>query len=170
MEDLFDRIIKFALANVTWLIFLLFMLSGLFSRGNKADQTTRRPQQAQPRQRPTAQSADNRPLSERMAEAFGMQEVMEEVRREQAQQQRTGRRQQSQGRRSTTTGNVQDNYPELFGGNSLFEDRDQQWGLGKTKFGFDETEWGSTFDKNEEQWGSTFPDRKSSEPTIEWPK
>lgn len=169
MEDQIDRIINFVLSNITWLIFALFMLSGLFSRGGNKDAEQQRPQQQRrAKQRQAGQSADNRPMAERMAEAFGMQDLMEEVRREQAQQQRSGRTAQ-QGRRSTTTGNVQDNYPELFGGSSMFEDKDQQWGMGKAKWGFDETEWGSTFEKNNEQWGSTFPDRKSSEPRIEWP-
>lgn len=46
---------------------------------------------------------------------------------------------------------------------SLFRDegndRDSQWG--KTKYGFDDSEWGS-----DAQWGSSFGDRKSSEPVI----
>jgi hypothetical protein len=66
---------------------------------------------------------------------------------------------------------VQDNYPELFGGKGLFADRsDDPFRKDATKWGFDETEWGSTFEKNEEQWGGGFPDRKSSEPRIEWPR
>lgn len=165
MADQIDQLKDFLLNNITWLIFLVFMLSGLFTSGKKKEsEQGQSRREAQPRRdQPQRQgrAADNRPFAERMAEAFGMQELMDEVRREQQNQQR--------GRRSTTTGNVQDNYPELFGGSSMFQDRDQEWGMGKTKWGFDETEWGTTFEKNDEEWGSAFGERKSSEPRIEWP-
>lgn len=45
---------------------------------------------------------------------------------------------------------------------SLFEDegdRDSQWG--KTKYGFDESEWNS-----DSQWGSSFGEKKDSKPVI----
>src|SRR5690606_4174909 len=62
----------------------------------------------------------------------------------------------------------QDEEVLVFGGldfgrqGSLFEDegdRDSQWG--KTKYGFDDSEWSS-----ESQWGRTFEDKKDSEPII----
>ncbi len=62
----------------------------------------------------------------------------------------------------------QDEEVLVFGGldfgrqGSLFEDegdRDSQWG--KTKYGFDESEWNS-----ESQWGRTFEDKKDAEPII----
>jgi hypothetical protein len=46
---------------------------------------------------------------------------------------------------------------------SLFRDeegdRNSQWG--KTKYGFDESEWGS-----DAQWGSSFGEKKNSDPVI----
>ena len=110
-------------------------------------------------------------LAERLAEAFGV-EIPEEQgqpqRRPQmqSQQSREGRY-ASEGRRSTVRRNVQEEYPQLFGGPSIFEEDAQA--DESPRWGFDETEWGTTFERNEEQWGSTFPDRKSSEPRIEWP-
>lgn len=163
LRDLFQPIIDFVLGNIGIVIFGLFLLSGLIGRGgdkNKEQQQPARPQQ----QRTSAgQQQDNRPLAERLAEYMGV-EIPEEQqpRRESAPPQYA-----SEGRRSTSQRNVQANYPELFGGTSLF-DRSAEDDEG-TKWGFDETEWGSTFVKNDDQWGNTFPDRKSSEPRIEMP-
>ena len=152
-----DRLIELILENITWVIFGLFMLSGLFTKsGGKKTTST----DSLGRQEPAQES---RPLGERMAEHFGI--PLEEL------QGRPKPQQPPQGRRSTTTGNVQNNYPELFGGPGMFDERGgDPFRKDATQWGFDETEWGSTFEKNEEQWGSTFPDRKSSEPRIEWPR
>lgn len=152
-----ERIVDFILSNITWVIFALFMLSGLFGKsGSKKDPTA----DTGKRQ---ATGQDNRPLAERMAERFGI--PLEEMQGQPREQQ------PPQGRRSTITGNVQDNYPELFGGKGMFADRgDDPFRKDATKWGFDETEWGSTFEKNEQQWGGGFPDRKSSEPRIELPR
>jgi hypothetical protein len=152
-----EQITDFILSNITWVIFAIFMLSGLFGRsGNKKEPTA-------DTGRRQATGQDTRPLAERMAEHLGI--PLEEMQGQPRQQP------PAQGRRSTTTGNVQDNYPELFGGKGMFADRsDDPFRKDATKWGFDETEWGSTFEKNEEQWGGGFPDGKSSEPRIEWPR
>lgn len=152
-----DRIIDLVLGNITWVIFALFVLSGLFGKSGGKKVTGEEAAQKQ------QTSQDNRPLAERMAEHFGI--PLEELQGQSRPQQ-----QPNQGRRSTTTGNVQSQYPELFGGSSMFKERgDDPFKKDSTKWGFDETEWGSTFEKNEEQWGGGFPERKSSEPRIEWP-
>ena len=122
MPEFLERIADLILGNITLVIFLVFALSGLFGRsGNKkkpGDATTRQPSQG----KPPAGAPDNRPLAERMAEYFGVD--LEEMQGKPAPQPpATQGKYASQGRRSTTTGNVQDQYPELFGGSGLFEDR-----------------------------------------------
>lgn len=154
MTDILNRILDFVLGNIGIVIFAVFLLSGLFSRGDK-NKDAGQGKQAKP-----AASQDNRPLAERMAEYFGV-----DLSGEDAAGKDTPAPAQ-QGRRSTTTRNVQQQYPELFGGPGMFASDSS---AERTKWGFDETEWGSTFERNEEQWGNTFPDRKSSEPRIEWP-
>lgn len=177
LSEFFEPIIDFVLANLGIVIFAVFVLSGLLGRGDKSKDPQKEAQQeSQRQQRPRSQGeVDNRPLSERLAEAFGV-----EVPEQQSQPgQRSGesaqpasmwrepRRQESEGRRSTTFGNVQDNYPDLFGGPSILDEEKRFEET--TRWGFDETEWGTTFDKNEEQWGKAFPDRKSDEPYVHWP-
>jgi hypothetical protein len=157
LSDIFDSIINFVLGNIGIVIFALFLLSGLIGRGNRRDQNPNQPQEQ--RTRPTGQP-DNRPLAERMAEYLGAEVPDEEPRRD-SRRQTYG----SEGRRSPVSRNVQSQYPELFGGAGMFDrraDREED-----TRWGFDESEWGSTFVKNDEQWGHTFPDRKDSEPRIE---
>lgn len=164
MADIFDQLIDFVLGNIGIVVFAIFLLSGLIGRGdkNKKQSTT----QTTSDRKATAQ--DERPLAERMAEYFGL-EIDEEHRPTQAPApQQKKPLYASEGRRSTTMRNVQENYPELYGGSGLFgssSDAEE-----KTQWGFDESEWGSTFEKSEEQWGNTFPDRKSSEPVIDWPR
>lgn len=154
MSDIINRILDFVLGNVGIVIFAVFLISGLFSRADKAKEAEQR---TQPK---PAASQDNRPLAERMAEYFGVDLSGDES------PARETPAPAPQGRRSTTTRNVQQQYPELFGGPGMFASDSTSE---RTKWGFDETEWGSTFERNEEQWGNTFPDRKSSEPRIEWP-
>ncbi len=170
MPEFVERITDFILRNITLVIFLVFALSGLFGRSGKKKpapgETTARPASGS---KPPAGAPDNRPLAERLADYFGVD--LEEMQGKPAQQPPAAPgKYASQGRRSTTTGNVQDQYPELFGGASLFEDRKYD-GFDRegTKWGFDDAEWGSTFEKNEQQWGGAFSDRKNSEPRIEWP-
>lgn len=160
-----EDIIDFVLGNIGIVVFALFLLSGLIGgRGKKPEGQSDAPSQ----RRVDSETApvDNRPLAERMAEYFGV-EILDEHRQGQPQTQPRQQQSTSEGRRSTVRRNVQESYPQLFGGGSMFErsEEDQQ----ETQWGFDETEWGSTFEKSEEQWGNTFPDRKSSEPRIEWP-
>lgn len=174
LSELFQPIIDFVLGNIGIVVFAIFVLSGFLGRGDKKKD----PQEtSQAPQRPVRQEgeADDRPLAERLAEAFGV-EIPEEQARPQPQtqpQQTRDERYGSEGRRSTVRRNVQEEYPQLFGGPSMF-DRDRQEAE-DSSWGFDETEWGTTFERNEEQWGSanqwgnTFPERKSSEPRIEWP-
>lgn len=164
MSETFDQIREFILGNIGLVIFLVFALSSLIGRGNKGKQQKPQPQQ---QSQPTA-AHDDRPLAERLAEYFGV-EIPEEQKRPSVPQQPTKQpTYASEGRRSTISKNVQDQYPELFGGPGMF-DSASEYGADKTKYGFDDTEWGSTFEKSEEQWGNSFPDRKSSEPRIEWP-
>lgn len=161
LSQLFENIINFVLGNIGIVIFAVFLLSGFIGRGNK-DKAENPETRQQPASHREAEH-DDRPLAERLAEYFGV-EVPEEANPQPQQQQATS----AQGRRSTTTRNVQQEYPTLFGGSSMFES--QQDSDGEQQWGFDETEWGSTFARSEEQWGNTFPERKSSEPVIEWPR
>lgn len=163
VNELFENIVEFVLGNIGIVIFAIFLLSGLIGRGNK--DKSEQPETAGTGRPQTDAGHDDRPLAERLAEYFGVEVPDEAQSQPQPRQQNT--EPARQGRRSTTSRNVQEEYPTLFGGKSMFEsERDsreeQQWG-------FDETEWGSTFAKSEEQWGNTFPERKSSEPRIEWP-
>lgn len=163
MTDIINRIIDFALGNIGILVFGIFLLSGLFGRGKK------NPDQPQTTTRQSTTSADERPLAERLAEYFGVE--MTDSPEAPTSQQSANKPQPtyaSEGRRSTTTRNIQDSYPELYGGSGMFT-RSSDGPAEKTSWGFDENEWGSTFQKSEEQWGNTFPDKKSSEPRIEWP-
>lgn len=171
MPDSFERIISFALENVTWIIFALFMLSGLFSKSGGKKTSASDPIQPAPREKNT----DNRPLAERMAEHFGipLEDVQGTAEADQPQPRKSSR---PQGRRSTTIGNAREAYPDLYGGGaSLWEDEpaddrwgsDQKWGSRDQQWGFDETEWGSTFEKNEDQWGGGFAEKKDSTPRIE---
>ena len=161
LTNILESILDFVLGNIGIVIFAAFLLSGLIGRGNKNEdrESTQSPgKSSQP-----AQEVDNRPLAERLAEYFGVE--MPEG-QSQPQSQQPEPKYSSEGRRSTVRRNVQDNYPELFGGSSMFDDSAQGE---RTQWGFDETEWGSTFERNEEQWGNSFPERKDSEPRIEWP-
>lgn len=164
MQELLDLILD----NIGIVVFVLFMLFGVFGRNSEKpdDSTSSRPAQPQRQQSQDPSEPDGRSLAERMAEHFGVEiPELQEHQAQQTQQREQARRRE--GRRSTTTrsGNVQDNYPELFGGSSIFDSQNEE----PTKWGFDETEWGSTFEKNDEQWGNSFPERKNSEPRIEWP-
>ena len=167
LSEIFQPIIDFVLGNIGIVIFALFLLSGLFGRGKgkqgESESASQREVDTQSRPR----EHDDRPLAERMAEYFGV-----EIPDEQQQPRRPVQTQEpsyaSEGRRSTVRRNVQDQYPELFGGTGMFDRSAEQ--IEEPKWGFDETEWGSTFVKNEEQWGNTFSDRKDSEPRIEWPR
>lgn len=167
LSELFQPIIDFVLGNIGIVVFAIFLLSGFLGRGDKKKEQ----QGSSPApQRPVRQEGevDNRPLAERLAEAFGV-EIPEEQGQSQPQRQPQQPKSQyaSEGRRSTVRRNVQDEYPQLFGGPGIFdEDQDAEK---ESAWGFDATEWGTTFVKNEEQWGSSFPERKSSEPRIEWP-
>lgn len=161
LSDIFERILDFVLGNIGIVIFSIFILSGFLGRGKGKEGESTSPSQR--RVDTSTSEHDDRPLAERLAEYFGV-----EIPEEQPQSQRPEPKYSSEGRRSTTKRNVQQQYPELFGGAGLFDrstggSREQQWG-------FDETEWGSTFEKNDEQWGSSFGDRKDSEPRIEWPR
>lgn len=177
MPESLERIISIILENVTWVIFAIFMLSGLFSRSGGKKTTSSDPIQPVPREKNT----DNRPLAERMAEHFGipLEDVQGTGGSQQAQTQQRPRQQNTaRGRRSTTIGNTQDNYPELYGngsGKSIWDEEpaddrwgsSQKWGSSNQQWGFDETEWGSTFEKNDEQWGGGFAEKKDSTPRIE---
>lgn len=178
MSDLLERIINAVLGNITWVVFAVFLLSGFLGKGGKRDADQQESKPRQQARRHSGPQSGKRPFAERMAEALGMEEVVQEMRRAEENEQSAPRQQQRQqrrpvfasdARRGTTARSVQEQYPELFGGPSLFDDRDDEFG-GKTKWGFDETEWGTTFEKNDEQWGSSFGDRRDSEPRIEWPK
>lgn len=163
-STILESILDFVLGNIGIVIFALFLLSGLIGRGKGKEGESPAPSQ---REVDTAtREHDDRPLAERLAEYFGV-EIPDEQQPQPQPQQRQQPNYSSEGRRSTTRRNVQDQYPELFGVSSMFDQsaEDDQ----PTKWGFDETEWGSTFVKNDEQWGNTFPDRKDSEPRIEWP-
>lgn len=168
LSTILDSILDFVLGNIGIVIFAIFLLSGLIGRGRGQEGQSQAPSQ---RKVDTQTSEpDNRPLAERMAEYFGV-EIPEEQQQRQSQPQQAQRPQPtyaSEGRRSTTRRNVQDQYPELFGGTGMFDRSAED--LDEPKWGFDETEWGSTFVRNDEQWGNTFPDRKDSEPRIEWPR
>lgn len=160
-----ERIINLILDNIGIVIFLVVALSGLIGRGDKKKKTAEQTQ-SQPA-KPV--EPDGRPLTERMAEYFGID--LEQMKQPEAKPVPNSTY-ASDGRRSPNQRNVQQDYPDLFGGGSLFsQDKDAgEFGMSKTKWGFDETEWGSTFEKNEEQWGHSFPEEKSSEPVIEWPR
>ncbi len=160
-----ERILDIILGNIGLIVFVVFALLGVMRRGEKEEQAA----ESKPSSMPETEQ-DHRPLAERLAEAFGVD--LEEV---------TGKKAEpsppppvtasrggyaSDGRRGPTSPSVQDEYPDLFGGGSVFADsgrREQP-----TKYGFDDTEWGSTFEKGENQWGGAFPDKKSSEPVVEW--
>lgn len=160
LTDIFQRIIDFVLGNIGIVIFAIFLLTGLLGRGDRNKEQKSTPPQEQ-RNQPAGQQ-DNRPLAERLAEYFGV-----EIPEDQPQRDTKQPTYASEGRRSTVRRSVQDQYPELFGGSGMFDRSSER--QDDTKWGFDDTEWGSTFEKSEEQWGNTFPDRKSSEPRIEWP-
>lgn len=169
LQELFQPIIDFILGNIGILIFALFILSGLFGRGDKNKEQGESSSPPQRQSRPEGE-VDIRPLSERLAEAFGVEMPEEQARPQQRQQQQAQSRDGrfgSEGRRSTVRRNVQQEYPQLFGGPGMFDNRDEEEDA--PRWGFDETEWGTTFERSEEQWGNTFPERKSSEPRIEWP-
>ncbi|MCA9833138.1 MAG: hypothetical protein KC435_04280 [Thermomicrobiales bacterium] len=160
MERIFDLILD----NIGITIFLLFTIFGVIGRGDKKKAAE------QPQQQPAKPvEPDGRPLVERMAEYFG---VDLEQTTQPAPKTAPPSTYASDGRRSPNQRNVQQDYPDLFGGGSLFsQDADAgEFGMSKTKWGFDETEWGSTFEKSDEQWGHSFPEKKSSEPVIEWPQ
>lgn len=170
LSDQLDQIIDFVLGNIGIVVFAIFILTGFLGRGDKKKQgdSAPAPQQSTRQESET----DDRPLAERLAEAFGVEIPQEQTRPQQTSQSQEGRY-ASEGRRSTVRRNVQQEYPQLFGGSGMFKkDAEQE---ATSQWGFNETEWGSTFEKNDEQWGSadqwgnTFPDRKSSEPRIEWP-
>lgn len=166
---MFEQITDFILGNIGLVVFAIFIISGFLGRGNKAKPNPAHQQQSANKE----EARDDRPLAERLAEHFGV-EIPEEYKQAQAEKQTATQAASpkpnyaSEGRRSTTTRNVQQQYPDLFGGPGMF-DSSRDGVEERTKFGFDETEWGSTFEKSEEQWGNTFPEKKSSEPRIEWP-
>lgn len=159
-----QRLIDLILNNISFVIFIAFLLFGLISRGDKKES-----QNAAPRKQPTKNPVepDGRPLAERMAEYFGV-DLHEGEEPEPPKQPKPQSQYASDGRRSPNQRSVQEEYGDLFGGGSLFTRDDDR--AADTKWGFDETEWGSTFVKNDEQWGSTFPEKKSSEPVVEWPR
>lgn len=138
----FDRIVDGILANITWLLFVAFWVISMFSRGKKNDDEG---------------NAGNRPPRriERKAEPTGPYA--------------------SDNRRRAAAPREQPASSPLFGGAFDFGSGSDQFTRddtaerdewrSDTKFGFDETEWGSTFDRNEEQYG--WGDRKSSDPVIE---
>lgn len=180
LSELLEPIIDFVLGNIGLVVFAIFLLSGFIGRGDKKKDQGESAPVPRRQERPEGE-VDDRPLAERLAEAFGV-EIPEEHRtqtRPEPQAQSREGRYASEGRRSTVRRNVQDEYPQLFGGPSMF-DRDAEEAEAP-RWGFDETEWGSTFEKNDDQWGSdhkwgnddqwgnSFPDRKSSEPRIDWP-
>lgn len=170
MPESLDDIIQFLLENVTWVIFAIFMLSGLFGRSGGKKTSSTDPVEPAPREWNT----DNRPLAERMAEHFGV--PLEEIQgrppaetRPQPPARQREQRYASEGRRSPSTGSSQDDYPDLFSGQTVWDEEpaDDGYSHKNTAWGFDESEWGSTFEKNDSQWGGTFPEKKSSEPRIE---
>lgn len=160
-----ERITDLILGNISFVIFIAFLLFGLISRGDKKD-AKRDTAESRPTQNPA--EPDGRPLAERMAEYFGidLHEGEKPVPEKKAKPQSTYA---SDGRRSPNQSSVQEQYGDLFGGGSLFARDDSDSGA-NAKWGFDETEWGSTFVKNDEQWGNSFPEKKSSEPVVEWPR
>lgn len=160
-----ERITNFILDNISFVIFIAFLLFGLISRGDKKEA-----KEATPQHKPNTNPAepDGRPLAERMAEYFGID--LHEGEEQAPPPVSTAKPQStyaSDGRRSPHQPSVQDQYGDLFGGSSLFAKSNRD---ADTKWGFDETEWGSTFVKNDEQWGNSFPEKKSSEPVVEWPR
>lgn len=164
-STILESILDFVLGNIGIVIFALFLLSGLIGRGRRQEGESDSPSQ---REVDTAtREHDDRPLAERLAEYFGV-EIPDDQQQPQQPQQSQQPAYRPEGRRSTIRRNVQDQYPELFGASEVF-DR-SAGGEEEPKWGFDETEWGSTFVRNDEQWGNTFPDRKDSEPRIEWPR
>ena len=183
LTELLEPVIDFVLGNIGLVVFAIFLLSGLIGRGDKKKEQGESAPAPERRARPEG-DVDDRPLAERLAEAFGV-EIPEDQRSPQPQQSTQSRPQPqeqrygSEGRRSTVRRNVQDEYPQLFGGPGVF-DQDAQ-DEEAPRWGFDETEWGTTFDRNDDQWGSehkwrsddqwgnSFPDRKSSEPRIDFP-
>lgn len=164
LPNLLDQIIDFVLGNIGIVVFAVFLLTGFLGRGDKKKPGN--PASAPQQSSRQSSETDDRPLAERLADAFGVEIPQEEPQSQSSSQSQEGRY-ASEGRRSTVRRNVQQEYPQLFGGPSMFDRRETEEEA--PRWGFDETEWGSTFEKNEEQWGNTFPDRKSSEPRIEWP-
>lgn len=144
MEDLIDRITEFASDLPTGLIiFLVAIAFSFFGRDNRQEAAEERQQRV-----PTP---DQEPETVPSSHTFASDERRER-------EERT--RQEERARQEVI----------VFGGlefgssDSLFrdeEDRESQWG--KTKYGFEEAEWGSDW---ETEWGSAFSDRKSSEPII----
>lgn len=165
MTDILDRLMDFVLGNIGIVIFAVFLLSGLIGRGDK----NKKPAPSQTTTDRPATASDDRPLAERLAEYFGLELNDEHQSTQTPSPEQKKPTFASEGRRSTTTRNIQDQYPELYGGSGMFT-RSNEEPAEKTQWGFDENEWGSTFEKSEEQWGKTFPDQKSSEPLIEWPR
>lgn len=164
MADILDQLIDFVLGNIGIVVFAIFLLSGLIGRGDK----NKKPATTQTASDRSATAHDDRPLAERMAEYFGLDMNDENRPAQPSAPEQKKPVFASEGRRSTTTRNVQENYPELYGGSGMFGSSSEA--QEKTQWGFDESEWGSTFEKSEEQWGKTFPDHKSSEPVIDWPR
>ncbi len=160
-----ERITDFILDNISFVIFIAFLLFGLISRGDKKEA-----QRDAPETRPTKNPVepDGRPLVERMAEYFGV-DLHEGEKPAPEKSIKPSSTYASDGRRSSHQRSAQEEYADLFGGGSLFSRSDDER-KADTKWGFDETEWGSTFVKNEEQWGHSFPEKKSSEPVVEWPR
>lgn len=141
MEFDFERITDFILSNITWLIFVGFMLFSFLGGSDEKKEADSRQRPARRIER-QAQPVSTYASDDRATEAA----------------------QRSRPTRPTQFGGAFD-----FGASSLFdqpaeEDRPSSFGS-RTKFGFDETEWGTTFDKNDEQYG--WGDKKSSDPVIE---
>lgn len=181
VSEILEPVIDFVLGNIGIVVFAIFLLSGFIGRGDKKKEQGESSPAPERRTRPEGE-VDDRPLAERLAEAFGV-EIPEDQRSPRPQTQPRPQQQEqryaSEGRRSTARRSVQEEYPQLFGGSSLFDQDAQR--EESSQWGFDETEWGTTFDRNDDQWGSdhqwgnddqwgnTFPERKSSEPRIDWP-
>lgn len=163
-----ERLINLVLDNIGITIFLVFMVSGLLGRGDKKKAKPQDgPMQGMPK---NPAEADGRPLAERMAEYFGVEIPDQQPAEKPQPAAKSKTTYASDGRRSTSQRTVQEDYPDLFGGPGLFADkRDGSAPESETKWGFDDAEWGSSFEKNEEEWGSAFADKKDSAPRVEWP-
>jgi hypothetical protein len=124
---------------IGFIIFAIAMLFGLFGRDDKKQE-----QQAPAQRRTQSPAAPSAPST------FASDDRRK---REEA----TARREREQQEVIVFGGLDFGSRGSMFAGDG--NDRDSQWG--KTKYGFDESEWGSA-----NQWGGSFGEKKDSEPVI----